>query len=284
MLRGYYAGAVDMVYKPLAPEVIRAKVAMFVELAKKSAALERANEELERRVEQRTAELRRSNEDLEQFAYVSSHDLQEPLRMISSYSQLLERRYRGRLDQDADEFLHYIVDGAQRMSVLIQDLLAYSRAGSPATAHSRTETSAAVEAALANLEGSVRSSGAEVVCEALPAVRGNRMELAQLFQNLIGNAIKYRREEPLRVGVSAERRGGAWVFRVRDNGIGIEAQHRDRIFQPFQRLHVKPEVPGSGIGLAICKKIVERHGGRISVESMPGEGAAFQFTLLERSK
>ncbi len=200
--------------------------------------------------------------------------------MVSSYTQLLSRRYKGKLDADADEFIEYAVDGANRMQVLINDLLKYSRVGTRGKEFAPTSCSEVFEAARANLRVAIEESGAEVTADPLPTVRGDAVQLAQLFQNLIGNAIKFRREEPPRVRVGVERQNGMWLFCVRDNGIGMEPRYAEKIFVIFQRLHGKSAYPGTGIGLAICKKIVERHGGRIWVESEPGAGTTFFFTLL----
>jgi PAS domain S-box-containing protein len=238
----------------------------------------RAEQELAERAEH----LARSNAELEQFAYVASHDLQEPLRMVASYTQLLARRYKDKLDADAQEFMHYAVDGASRMQALINDLLAYSRVGTKGGNFEPTSSEAALERALANLRLAIQESGAAVTHDALPTIVADPVQLTQLFQNLVGNAIKFRGAEPPRVHVSAERRGTEWVFAVRDNGIGIEPAYRERIFIIFQRLHGRVEYPGTGIGLAICKKIAERHGGRIWVESAPGRGSAFHFTVPTR--
>ncbi len=236
-----------------------------------------AEEELAARAE----DLRRSNAELEQFAYVASHDLQEPLRMVASYTQLLARRYRGRLDPDADEFISYAIDGVERMQVLINDLLEYSRVGTRGRELTAVESGAALEAALANLRVAIEEGGARVeVAGELPRVKGDETQLVQLFQNLIANAIKFGGEGPVEVGVGASRRGGEWMFWVKDDGIGIEGQYAERIFKIFQRLHGKGEYAGTGIGLAVCKKIVERHGGRIWAESEGlGKGATFYFTL-----
>jgi PAS domain S-box-containing protein len=234
-----------------------------------------AEEELRRRAE----ELARSNAELERFAYVASHDLQEPLRMVSSYTQLLARRYEGRLDEDADEFIRYAVDGATRMQALINDLLAYSRVGTRAPEPSPTDLGAAFEAVRNNLRVAIEESGASVVAEGLPVVRGDETQLVQLLQNLIGNSIKFRGGRPPEVRVAAERHGPEWVVSVRDNGVGFEEEYADRIFVVFQRLHAGGGYAGTGIGLAICKKIVERHGGRIWAESEPGKGSTFYFTL-----
>jgi PAS domain S-box-containing protein len=227
-------------------------------------------------------ELKRSNDELQQFAYVSSHDLQEPLRMVSSYTQLLAKRYKGRLDSDADEFIAFAVDGCDRMQGLIRDLLAYSRAGTNGKALREISSEKALKMALTNLRATVEQSGAVVTHESLPAIRIDETQLTQVFQNLVGNAIKYRRVESPQVHVSASKTGGnEWIFSVRDNGLGIDPQYFDRIFILFQRLHGREEFEGTGIGLAICKKILERLGGRIWVESQPEKGSTFCFALPE---
>jgi len=234
-------------------------------------------------LEESVMELARSNSDLQQFAYVASHDLQEPLRMVASYTQLLAKRYKGKLDADADEFIAYAVDGANRMQRLIQDLLAYSRVDTQGQVFEPVSVEALAGYALDNVRAAVEESRAVVTHDPLPTVMADERQLLQLLQNLLSNALKFRGEQPPRVHVSAERRGGEWLFSVRDNGIGIDPQYAERIFAVFQRLHTIAEYPGTGIGLAICKKIVERHGGRIWVESQPGTGSTFYFTLPSRS-
>jgi PAS domain S-box-containing protein len=229
---------------------------------------------------QKVEELNRSNEELGQFAYIASHDLQEPLRMVASYTQLLSRRYKGKLDSDADDFIAFAVDGASRMQRLIKDLLAYSRVGTKGTDLRETSSEGALQQALMNLRGAIEESGALVTHDLLPAVQADGMQLIQLFQNLVGNAIKYQRPGVPRVHVSAAKNGeNRWIFSVRDNGLGIDSQYFEKIFGVFQRLHKRDEFAGTGIGLAICKKIVERHGGNISVESQPGQGSTFRFDL-----
>jgi PAS domain S-box-containing protein len=227
-------------------------------------------------------ELKRSNDELQQFAYVSSHDLQEPLRMVSSYTQLLAKRYQGRLDSDADEFIAFAVDGCNRMQGLIQDLLAYSRAGTNGKELRDVSSEDALQKALENLRITIEQSGAIVTHDPLPAVTTDATQLTQVFQNLVGNAIKYHGADVPRVHVSASRNSrNERIFSVRDNGLGIDPQYFERIFILFQRLHGRDEFEGTGIGLAICKKILERLGGRIWVESQPEKGSTFFFALPE---
>jgi PAS domain S-box-containing protein len=234
---------------------------------------------LEKEAADRAEDLARSNQELEQFAYVASHDLQEPLRIVAGYAQLLTKRYRGTLGQDADEFIEYMVDGVRRMQELIDALLQYSRVGRKGREMAAVDLDVAFDDAMANLRAAIEESQARVTRDDLPDVVADRLQLAQLFQNLIGNALKFKGEEPPAVHVGAERHNGEWILEVRDNGIGIEPQYVDRIFDIFERLHSRERYDGTGIGLSICKKIVERHGGRIWVESDAGHGSAFRFTI-----
>ncbi len=261
------------------------------------ASLKQLNEELEDRVQSRTTELEEanvnllhSNRELEQFAYVASHDLQEPLRAVNSYAQLLTRKYQGNLDAKADKYLGYIMEGATRMQQLINDLLEFSRVGTRGKHLQPTDCEGVLSQVLDNLKVAILESRTRVTHDPLPMIVGDEIQLIQLFQNLIGNAIKFRRvgdslaesdsvPEPPRVHVKAVPRDHEWVFSVEDNGIGMEAEYFERIFTIFQRLHSRAEYPGTGIGLAVCKKIVERHGGRIWVESEPGVGTIFYFTI-----
>ena len=239
--------------------------------------VERANEELRTK----TTELGRSNAELEQFAYVASHDLQEPLRMVSTYVQLFAKRFKGTVaDEKADKYIAYAVEGAKRMQALIGGLLAYSRVGAGDHVTSRVDLDDIVDVALMNLSEGLRETGAVITRDPLPMIMAEPTQLTQVFQNLIANANKFLRAdvEP-RIHISATRQGAHWLLRVKDNGIGIEPEFFDRIFVIFQRLHTRAEFPGTGIGLSICKKVVERHGGTIWIESQPGQGTAFCFTL-----
>jgi signal transduction histidine kinase len=254
-------------------------------------AVRKLNDELEQRVANRTAELAerakdlaRSNSELQQFAYVASHDLQEPLRMVASFTQLLAKRYAEQLDSDARDFINYAVDGATRMQTLISDLLNYSRVGTQGRPLVPTESEAVLNNVLESIKYAVEESGAAIAHGPLPQVLADPLQLSQLFQNLLTNAIKFHGESPPRIRISAERREDDWKISVRDNGIGIAQEHADRIFVIFQRLHTKTEYPGTGIGLAICKKIVERHGGRIWIEPSPGGGTTFCFTMRGAEK
>ena len=226
-----------------------------------------------------TQELERSNTDLAQFAYVASHDLQEPLRMVTSFVQLLQHRYQGKLDKDADEFISYAVDGASQMQRLINDLLKYSRVGTHGKTLEPTNCNIVITHAISNLSKTIKEADAIINIDHLPTISADYTQLVQLFQNLIGNAIKYHGKKQPEILIRATNKGDNWLFSVRDNGIGIDKDYIDKIFVIFQRLHNKSQYPGTGIGLSICKKIVERHGGRIWVESKPGQGSTFYFTI-----
>ncbi len=225
------------------------------------------------------AALVRSNAELEQFAYVASHDLQEPLRVVGSYVQLLARRYAGQLDGRADRYVNRSLAGVERMRTLINDLLAYSRVGTRGLELVPTRTEAVVAEVLEGLAVTIRETAAEITWDPLPMVQADTTQVGQLFQNLLSNALKYRSEQAPRVHIGVERQDQRWQFAVRDNGIGIDPAYAKRIFLVFQRLHTRDEYPGTGIGLALCQKIVERHGGQLTVESQVGQGATFSFTL-----
>jgi signal transduction histidine kinase len=285
--KGYSHGAVDYLFKPFAPEILCSKINVFVELAKKTTALTRQNQELERAKKDlaaRARELARSNADLEHFAYVASHDLKEPLRMVSTYVNLLANRYKDRLDNDANDFIDFAVHGVNRMERLIQDVLSYSRVGGKREPQ-LVDSTKILEGAIARLASMIRECDATVTYDSLPMVLGDEGELIRVFQNLLGNAIKFRCRQAPRIHVFAERqRDGTegideWLFAVKDDGIGIEPIYWDRIFLLFQRLHTQAEYEGSGVGLALCKKIVEAHRGRIWVDSKVGEGSTFYFTV-----
>jgi signal transduction histidine kinase len=307
IFKGYESGAVDYIVKPYDPVILIAKVRVFLEIdrtrrelqehrdhldrlvAERTAELEQVNrrlvaknkqhEQTQQELEEAVAELRHSNKELEQFAYVASHDLQEPLRMVASYTQLLARRYKGRLDDKADLYIHYAVDGAKRMQRLITDLLAFSRVGTRGKTPLPTDCNAVLEEVLHSISARIVESGAEITAGDLPAVLADRSQLFQVFLNLITNAIKFSGADPPRIKIDAARQDEMWKIAVSDNGIGIDPQFQERIFVIFQRLHERGRYPGTGIGLAIVKKIVERHGGRVSVDSTPGQGARFSFSL-----
>ncbi len=238
--------------------------------------------QMEQQLDNTLADLKRSNAELEQFAYIASHDLQEPLRMITSYIQIIEEDYKGKLDADADQYITFTVEGAKRMQMVIDDLLAYSRVGMRGEPFTPTSMSSVLSKAIANLEVAIEESHAVVTHDQLPTVLGDESQLIQLFQNLVGNAIKFRGDGAPIIHVGVEETPEDWVFSVRDNGVGIDMKYAERIFTIFQRLHAREEYPGTGIGLAVVKKIVERHGGRIWVESTPAKGSTFYFTLPTR--
>jgi PAS domain S-box-containing protein len=233
--------------------------------------------------EQLLTDLERSNRELEHFASVASHDLQEPLRMVAGYVELLERKYRGRLDEKADKYIRFTVDGVRRMQKLIEGLLAYSRITTSGSGFAPVDVNRVVHDAMANLSAAIRENAAGIKKGELPVVNGDETQLLQLFQNLIGNAIKFKKPGAApEVHISSGKQGDSWLFSVTDNGIGIDNKFSDRIFEIFQRLHTREQYPGTGIGLAVCKKIVERHGGRIWVDSKPGQGTTFFFTIPYR--
>lgn len=285
-LRGYDLGAVDFIFLPVIPEILRAKVKVFVQLARQQQLL-RDRDELEQRVEERTAELRKSNEELtrsnkelEAFAYIASHDLQEPLRMVTSYVQLIQRALQDpMLREHMDTYVRHAVEGVERMRKLLDDLLDYSRVRSRPLALVEQSLEKPLLKVLANLEPSIRESGAVITHEALPVLSVDASQMIQLFQNLLSNAIKFRRDEPPRIHVGVQQEEAGWKFHVQDNGIGIEPQYFERVFHIFQRLHTRGEYQGGGVGLAICKLVVERHGGKIWVESTPGKTSTFYFLL-----
>jgi signal transduction histidine kinase len=248
---------------------------MRLRILQELSAVQEANESLA----EHAAELQRSNAELEQFAYVASHDLQEPLRKVTSFCQLLQRRYGGQLDERADQYIEFAVDGAKRMQVLINDLLAFSRVGRTGSDLSRVDGDAALARAKANLATQIEQTGAVIDAGPLPAVRAHLTLLSVVFQNLLGNALKFRGDQPPRISVTARRDGDVWSFSVSDNGIGIEPQYADRIFVIFQRLHDKAAYPGTGIGLAMCRKIIEYFGGRIWLDTEAADGTTFRFTL-----
>ena len=266
---------------------------MFKQLQHNKQALDQSKANLEQRVSDRTAELEaanrqlqqlnqeliRSNHDLQQFAYIASHDLREPLRMVTSFTQLLAKRYSGQLDAEADKIIHFAVDGAERMEALIEGLLAYCRLGSQTETFKAIDCQAILDRALSNLQLAIEETKTQIIINPLPTVIGDAAQLIQLFQNLIANGIKYRGEASPIIEIGVKAQAQEWLFWVKDNGIGVDPKYSDRIFQIFQRLHTRHEYPGTGIGLAICHKIVEHHGGKIWVESKVEQGSTFYFTL-----
>ena len=266
-LRGYSTGAVDYIAKPFDPDALRAKVSVFVELHEKNELLKK-----------QAGELERSNEELQQFAYIASHDLREPLRVIAGYLELLKEDL-GEDKPDLDIYISGAVNSATRMQALIDDLLAYSRVGAAAREQTDVDLNEVLAQALANLGKAVEETGTEVIADPLPSVVGDHSQMSQLFQNLIANAIKFRSGESPTIHVTAERELERWILKVADNGIGFDQKNAGRVFEIFQRLHGPSEFSGTGIGLAICKKIVDQHGGRIWVESEVGKGTTFSFSL-----
>lgn len=305
--QAYSLGAVDYIHTPIVPEILRAKVSVFVDLFRKALALKRIQSELEQRVHHRTAELEKmnialqdevrerikvedtlrqragelvqTNQELEQFAYVASHDLQEPLRMVTNYMQLLEKKHACNLGSEERKYIAYAVEGAKRMQSMIKDLLTYSRVGRTNEPLAELDCGAALNTAMLNLSQSIQESKAQIQAGTLPMVRANPWQLVQVLQNLVGNAIKFNRTEHPRVEIASLRREKEWVISVSDNGIGIDPAYHEKIFHIFHRLNRREEYTGTGVGLTIARKIVEQHGGRIWVESALGQGATFFFTL-----
>ncbi|MEW6530463.1 MAG: ATP-binding protein [Thermodesulfobacteriota bacterium] len=275
-------------------ELQKAHAALELRVHERTADLRRTNLQLMAEMEERkkaedeirkmVTDLERSNEELEQFAYVASHDLQEPLRMVSSYTQLLAERLGEQLDEKSKKFISYAVDGAMRMQQLIQDLLSFSRVTTRGSEFRPVDSHKALTTAMENLQGSIRECGALITNDDLPPVTADQTQLVQVFQNLISNAIKFRRQEQPRVHIAAQEEDHHWRFSVTDNGIGIEPRHKDKVFAIFQRLHTREEYPGTGIGLALCKRIVQRHGGDIWFDSSPGKGTTFYFTFAKRTE
>jgi light-regulated signal transduction histidine kinase (bacteriophytochrome) len=262
------------------PEVIASweRLAGYLAVALSKARTEEDLRQSEEELRNVAEDLRRSNADLQQFAYIASHDLQSPLRNVEGFSKLLARRYKDRLDEKGNEFVFQIANGVKEMQALIRDVLEFSRVGS-GSAFTSVDAALCVDKALANLKEEMAEKKAEIIVdEALPKVSGDPAQLVNLFQNLIGNSIKFSSERP-KIHISAKKEDGRWVFSVKDNGIGVDPEYAGKVFDIFQRLHSKADYPGTGIGLAICKKIVERHGGRIWVEPAPDKGATFSFTL-----
>jgi len=295
-VKGFQIGAVDYVTKPIQQEEVLARITAHLRLRDLTERLQiqttklleanhrlqeevRARQQAEESLARQAKELARSNAELEQFAYVASHDLREPLRKIKSYTQLLEKRYKGQLDARADKYITYIVNSTSRMQRLITDLLTYSRVGRLELALDPTDMNLLLKQVQSDLGLMIKESHALITSDSLPTVMVIPSQISNLLQNLIGNSIKFRREEPPQIHVGVEQIGNEWQFSVRDNGIGIEDEYAERIFIIFQRLHTRTEYSGTGIGLAICKKIVERHGGSICMQSQFGKGTTFYFTL-----
>jgi len=294
VFRGYELGAVDYLFKPLQPTVVQAKVNAFIEQYKQKQELNTKAVELENlnatlcqvnsKLDMSLRELRILNEDLERFASIASHDLKEPLRTIRSFLQLLERKIEGKLDSEAKDYLQFVLNGASRMNLLVEDLLKYTRAGATQLNLQAIESHEVLESAIQNLALLIEESKGKVERGTLPNVFGDRTQLIQLFQNLLNNAIKFRGDKEPGIRIHAIDRGNEWEFVFEDNGMGIAQADQEKIFALFHRLHSKSEIDGSGIGLAVCKRIVERHGGKIWVESQPGMGAAFHFTISKSER
>lgn len=288
-VRAFGLGAVDYIPKPFHVDEVLARIENHLSLRKLQKQLKEQNalfqqeimirQQTEQALQKANQELAKSNAELEQFAYVTSHDLQAPLATIASYAQLLQQKYKSNLDNQANEYINYIVNGCSRMQNLIEDLLAYSRVGKNQKTFSIVDVNNIIDKACSNLQSTIHQNHATIIYHNLPTLMGDSSQLLQLFQNLIDNSIKYRREEPPKIEISVEPKENEYLFIVKDNGIGIDSKYFEKIFQIFQRLHSSQEYSGTGIGLAICQKIVELHGGRIWVESQLGEGTTFYFTI-----
>ncbi|MGP8215515.1 MAG: sensor histidine kinase [Bacteroidia bacterium] len=284
VFKGYQAGAVDFMIKPVVPEIIRAKVAVFAELYKKTNELLIQQQNLlmlNKELEQRSEELTRSNMDLEKFAYVASHDMQEPLRTIISYIELIQKKFGKSIDAEMKKYMDFVVHAGYRMRELITGLLEYSRADREEKPFAQVNCDDVLKEVLANLNSSIKENKVNVHSDALPCIIASNMQIAQLFQNLISNAIKFKNGINPQVNISYKKITGYHLFSIEDNGIGIEEQYKDRVFEIFKRLHPIGEYLGVGIGLAICRKIVERHKGKIWVESLPKKGSTFYFTISD---
>lgn len=277
-MRGYEAGAVDYLTKPFNPQLLKAKVDVFVDLFRKRKELQEERR-LHSMLSQRTIQLERSNADLEQFAYAASHDLQEPLRAIAGFLGLLDSRYGTSLDEEGRHYIARTVQAAERMRALINDLLTFSRIQRSPALFDEVDCASLLRGVLVELEGSIEETGAKVTVGRLPVIRGNRQLIGQLFRNLISNSLKFRGEDPPRIKVACKVRSTEYHFTVEDNGIGIDPRFRERVFQLFQRLHSREQYPGTGIGLTVCRTIVERHGGKIWVESNATKGCTFHFRI-----
>ena len=293
-VKGFSLGAVDYITKPFEQKEILARVRTHLQLHSLKKRLSKQNEHLQqelrlrKRVEQRlqqlNQELSRSNQELEQFAYVTSHDLQQPLRTIENFTQLLAQSYSDQLDGDeeAEQIISFVLNGVSRMKALINDLLTYSRITTQRKELQSADCEVILEIVTSNLELLIRETDTTITSGSLPTVKANQQQLVQLFQNLIDNAIKYRRQQPPAIKIGAKAKNGEWLFWVKDNGIGISSEHNERIFLIFQRLHTSKEYPGTGIGLAICQKIVQLHHGKIWLDSELGQGTTFYFTIREK--
>lgn len=284
IFKGYKAGAVDYMLKPYIPEVLKAKVEVFVELYRKNKELRIQGENLRvlnLKLEQRSNDLMRNVQELEKFAYVASHDLQEPLRTITSYIQLLQKKFSDKLDGEAIEFMEFVVNGSKRMKTLINDLLEYSRINSAESKMEKVDCNDVLFEVMQNLQNSIKDSDAKIEIADLPVIKANKMHMVQLFQNLVGNSLKFKSERLPIIKVKARKIEGYYLFSVEDNGIGIKKEYSTKIFEIFQRLHSMQHYPGTGIGLAICMKIVQKLGGEIWMESEYGRGTTFLFTVRD---